>query len=120
MTLIHNWETAKQVVRDAEKWNALPHGKKYCGSTFKISLPHCILPTFVRAGQQTCGGDSYWGTGKLFGQAMLKYLEKDWEVHFQGALEILRADEKQALLACQKHIDDMQAIIDAARAEKES
>ena len=113
-TLIKNWQKAKNSVNTAEQWNSLPNGRKYENSSFKISEPHCKLPTFTRAGQQVCAGKNYWETDEAFGNALMKYLINDWDKHFAGVMAILKEDEKQALLKCQSYVDEMQAAIDEA------
>jgi hypothetical protein len=112
--LINNWHKTQEAVRAAEQWNSLPSGKKYSSSTFSISIAHCALPTLTRMGQQSCGGQSYWKTDKDFGDALLRYLMLDWDKHFNGAISILKEDERAALLKCQAFVDKMQAAIDDA------
>ena len=109
---IKKWKQAESARKNAEKWNDLPNSKKDIHySEFKISIAHCSPPKLVRSGQQHCGGKNYWDTEEGFNQAILKYLVDNWDDHYPKILEILKAKELDALMACQSYIDEMQELL---------
>lgn len=114
---IENWEKAKYTREKAEDWQNLPKGQKYRQDTFEISTAHCKAPTLCRAGQQSCGGQNYWETGKEFNQAILEYLVSDWDNVWPKVHEILKEKERSALEDCQSFVNEMQALIDGKAEE---
>jgi hypothetical protein len=108
------YTNAKRARVEAEKWNALPEGKKYQNSTFSISPAHCKKPMLCRAGQQSCGGHNYWETEEPFNTAILDCIVAEWETLYPKVLAILKEKERMALKNCQAFIDEMQQAIDTA------
>lgn len=108
---VREWHKHKKAVIEAEAWQKLPDGKKYCSSTFDISIAHCTMPMLNRMGQKVCGGNSYWQTDNLFNEAILEYIIKDWDKIYPKVLQILKNKETKALRKCQDYINEMQTVI---------
>ena len=113
--LVVIWKEAKEARINAQKWNALPDGKKYQTDKFDISLPHCTLPMLNRAGQQKCGGQNFWKTEKLFNRAILEYLINDWKDIFPQVIKRMCQAEEKALIECQTYVDELQANINEVK-----
>jgi len=96
--LIDNWQKIKNTIKKAEDWNNLPKGKKYSGSKFEISIPHCKPPMLSRMGQQYAGSQAYWETDQDFSLAILEYIVSEWGDIYPKVIERLKEKEQYALL----------------------
>ena len=117
--LLGIYKKAQRVSREAEEWNNLPKGRKYNSSKFRISKAHCTKPKLCRAGQQVCGGKNYWYTSDEFNAAILEYLIDNWESIYPFVLDMLKENERRALIDCQSFIDEMQIEILAAQRQQD-
>lgn len=109
--LVNDWQAAKSATNKAKRWQNLPLGNRYQNDTFSISVAHCQPPKLVRAGQQCCGGQNYWETEKEFNAAILEYLVSNWSEIYPSVISMMETKERQALIACQSYIDDLQKLI---------
>ena len=69
--------------------------------------------------EQKIGAGAGAITDSSFNEAMAEYLAKDWDTHYQGALDVLRKNEKQALYECKAFIDAQVACIEGVKSAPE-
>lgn len=118
MTPVELWKAAVAGRSGAEKWNNLPDGPRYQNDTFGLSIDHSKAPMLMRCGQQRCGGNGYWESPNSLNEALLAVIIANWSDLWPKVLAQLKEEERQALLACQKYVSEMQAAIDAAKETK--
>lgn len=120
--LVKRWSKARDDRRGAECWQKLDgkpdriHGQP----SFKISRVHCKVPMLMRCGQHTEGGQNYWESPDGLNAAILDYLVSNWESIYPVVIRIMEEKEREALINCQKYIDEMQQKIDEAKDEPPS
>ena len=112
---VKDWQEKSAAVQAAKAWQRLPNGPKYQNDSFAISIAHCKAPQLVRAGQQSCGGNNYWETGKELNQAILEFLVKNWNGIYPEVIKIMEDKEKAALLDLQSYVDSVQNLINIAK-----
>ena len=101
---------------EAEKWHDLPNSRKDQSDSFNMSaaLGNLVL---MRCGQHGCGGQNYWESPKALNAAILAVIENDPAV-IVAAIERLRDQERDALIACKASAEALMGAV--AKAEEES
>lgn len=104
--------------KSAEKWSMMAkNGGGRNGDSFKISPIHSNIK-LTRCGQYDTGGKNYWESSKAFNEAMIQWICNNIDIVQEGALDIMRAKEKQALLQCEEFVNEIQKNIYFAKMEK--
>ena len=109
MTKYEIYTEAKKDRERAEYWNELPNGEKYQTDKFDISVAHCTL-ILKRMGQQRQGGQSYWETSKIFGEAIMEVIKENPDI-IESAIKKLKQREIVALNECQEYAENILALI---------
>jgi hypothetical protein len=99
------YQEKAQNTLSAKNWLKLSDAKdSQSGGNFSLSIAHSNF-MLMRCGQHSTGGKNYHESPKMFNEAMLHVIVKNYETLTKEALAYLIAEEKEALKMCKSEIE---------------
>lgn len=96
------YQDAKNRRAKAEEWLNLAKCKDSQDShPFSLSLAHSKI-MLMRCGQHYAGGQNYWESPECLNSAILKAIEKNYDLIMADALAHLKEQERIALINCEE------------------
>lgn len=119
VTRYTKWQKAVGDAQGAQGWHDLPKGPRYQCDTFEISPAHCKL-SLTRCGQQSHGSKNYWESPDALNRALIQVIIRHRNTLIPEAIELLKKEADEALVACKGWLDGMRSQIDELEAACES